>query len=100
MFGLIGDTFVVGSDIEMARSAAKLEGEPLNDPAASAVRIPARTLAQQSTEDADAADRALDDLLGAITLAASADRSGLKATGRWTSATRPPAAARRAARRR
>jgi hypothetical protein len=40
VFGMIGDDFVVGSDREMARSAATVETETLDGEAASALRIP------------------------------------------------------------
>jgi hypothetical protein len=83
VFGLIGDTFVVGSDVEMARAAAKLEGERLDEPAASAIRVPAPVLFGQSTEDsADPAEKAVYDLFGDLLLSASADRSALRAKGR------------------
>jgi hypothetical protein len=45
VFGMIGDDFVVGSDRQAARDAATLETEPTGEPAASALRVPPRTLA-------------------------------------------------------
>lgn len=83
VFGLIGDAFVVGSDAEMARSAATLEGERLDEPAASAIRVPFEHLftfgegGELSPEE-----RAVYDLLGEVRVTASADRSALRAKGR------------------
>ncbi|HEV3002225.1 MAG TPA: hypothetical protein VGW75_15895 [Solirubrobacteraceae bacterium] len=84
VFGLVGDTFVVGSDAEMARAAAKLEGQPLDRPAASAIRIPAAVLLGRPAADdgGDPAERAVLDLLGEAVVSASADRARLTARGR------------------
>ncbi|MDQ5809073.1 MAG: hypothetical protein M3320_10395, partial [Actinomycetota bacterium] len=65
VFGMVGDTFVVASDHEAARRAAKLEGEELDEDAASAARIPVERLLLASegederTDDATAAVYAL-----------------------------------------
>ena len=83
VFGLIGDTFVVGSDAGMARSAAKLEGERFEDAAASAIRVPlAYLITGTAGDDLSPEERALFDLLGEVRLGASADRSALRAKGR------------------
>ena len=83
VFGMIGDTFVVGSDERMARESAELEGEALDEPAASAIRVPARFLFT-GTEGGEIPDeeRAIYDLLGDVRISASADRSALRAKGR------------------
>jgi hypothetical protein len=85
VFGMIGDAFVVASDHELARRAAELEGEKLDEPAASAAHLPlARLLLagegpDERTGDASAA---LYDFLGTLDVTASADRDELRATGR------------------
>jgi hypothetical protein len=79
VFGLIGDAFVVASDAEEAREAAKLSGEPLPEPAASAVRMPASVLTGGGDDPTSAA---LDAVLEEISASASADRSALRARGR------------------
>jgi hypothetical protein len=80
VFGMIGDTFVVGSDAEMARQAARLEGERFGERAASAIRFPAAAIADQGADDDET--QALRDLNIEIRVSASADRSALKAHGR------------------
>jgi hypothetical protein len=45
VFGMIGDDFVVGSDRQAAREAAKLETETAGDDAASGLRVAPETLA-------------------------------------------------------
>ena len=83
VFGLIGDTFVVGSDIEMARSAAKLSGDRVDEPAASAIRVPFEYLVTGTAgDDLSPEERALYDLLGEVRVTASADRAALRAKGR------------------
>ncbi|HEX2085290.1 MAG TPA: hypothetical protein VHF89_06370 [Solirubrobacteraceae bacterium] len=82
VFGMIGDAFVVASDREMARRAADFEGDRLDEPAASAIRAPLRSLLGEDDTAASAPENALYDLLGAIEVTASADRAGLKARGR------------------
>ena len=79
VFGLIGETFVVASDKEMAREAAELEGERLDEPAASAIRVPIPALGLNT---GDTAENALLAQLGELRLSAAADRAALKARGR------------------
>jgi hypothetical protein len=81
VFGLIGDTFVVGSDRELAREAADLEGERLAEPAASAIRVPGRLLSDDlDPESPDA--RAFAEVVRELRVTASADRSALRVRGR------------------
>ena len=54
VFGLIGDAFVVASDIEMARRAAGLETEELDGEAGSALRVPLGVVLSDDEDDADA----------------------------------------------
>jgi hypothetical protein len=51
VFGLIGDSFVVATDEEMARHAADLETESLDEDAAGAVRVPVAELLQLEGDD-------------------------------------------------
>ncbi|HEX8207665.1 MAG TPA: hypothetical protein VF587_16495 [Solirubrobacteraceae bacterium] len=82
VFGMIGDTFVVGSDEEMARGAAELSGERLDEPAASAIRIPFGPFAGMGEIGTSDEERAVLELLNEIRVSISADRSALKARGR------------------
>lgn len=68
VFGLIGDAFVVASDIEMARRAATVETEELDGEAGSALRIPIGALlaAEEDDEDAKAAASVLGDLVATL----------------------------------
>lgn len=81
VFGLIGDTFVVGSDERMARAAAKLEGERLDEDAASAVRVPGSRFVDTGDDDSPEA-KALAAVLEELRATISADRSALRAKGR------------------
>lgn len=67
-FGLIGDAFVVASDTEMARRAAKLETEKLDREAGSALRAPLSDLLARNAGDqeARAAAKVLGDLVGTL----------------------------------
>ena len=81
VFGLVGDTFVVGSDVRMARAAAKLEGERLDEDAASAIRVPGSRFVDTGDDDSPEA-KALTEVLKELRVTISADRSALRAKGR------------------
>lgn len=81
VFGLIGEAFVVGSDVKMARAAAKLEGERLDEEAASAVRVPGSGFVDTGDDDSPEA-KALAAVLKELRATASADLSALRAKGR------------------
>ena len=51
VFGLIGDSFVVATDEEMARRAADLDTESLDEDAGGAVRVPVADLLQLEGDD-------------------------------------------------
>jgi hypothetical protein len=79
VFGLIGDDFVVATDAEMARRAASLDAETLDDDAAGAVRIPVHELLlRQGGPDSEAFADVLGDLLATI----SADSEATVAAAR------------------
>jgi hypothetical protein len=79
VFGLIGDAFVVASDRAMARRAARLETEPIDQEAGSAIRIPFGRLLAREREDA--VSRAFAQVLGDFTGTISADPGATVARG-------------------
>ena len=79
VFGLIGDAFVVASDRAMARRAARLETEPIDEEAGSAIRIPFGRLLAREREDA--VSRAFAQVLGDFTGTISADPGATVARG-------------------
>jgi hypothetical protein len=80
VFGMIGDDFVVGSDHESARAAARFETAPHGEPAASATRIPASLLLSAVADSLESklASRLVQDLVVGV----AADPAALTARAR------------------
>jgi hypothetical protein len=71
VFGLIGDAFVVASDFEMARRAARLETGKIDRDAGAALRVPVRELLLREGDDDTAAVAA--EVFGELLATVSAD---------------------------
>ena len=78
VFGLIGDSFVVATDEEMARRAADVDTVSLDEDAAGAIRAPLATLLRLGGDDAKAYGEVFEDLVATI----SADPGATVATAR------------------
>ncbi len=78
VFGLIGDAFVVATDEEMARRAAELDTESLDEDAAGAVRVPVADLLGLEGAETKAFVEVFDDLVATI----SADPDATVASAR------------------
>ncbi len=78
VFGLIGESFVVATDEEMARRAADVDTSSLDEDAAGAVRAPLAALLGLRNEEAEAYAEVFEDLVATI----SADPGATIATAR------------------
>jgi hypothetical protein len=81
VFGMIGDDFVVGSDLRAARDAASLETEPAPEQAAAALRVPPNLLAGPIL-GVDEGNEVLSGTFGDIEVGFSADPRATRAHAR------------------
>lgn len=82
VFGMVGDRFVVASDLAMARRAAAAEATELGAPAASAVRAPFHQIVRSDPQaDADVT-RVVGEVFDRVEVTAAADRAALTVRAR------------------